>query len=753
MSTWFEKCFVCKPRVVWGVVPLGLASLSVHAAEFTAGNASEVTTALQQAGPGDTVVLTDGVWTNQYIRFNADGTAGNPITLRAETPGGVVLNGSSRLDISGDHLVVDGLHFNGGSLSSGHVVRFTGSNGDANHSRFTNSAITDYNPADIDTRYFWVSMYGTNNRVDHNTFTNQNHSGVTVTVWRDSSARDDHRIDANHFNGRPEGNGNGFETIRIGTSQQSLSDSYTVVENNLFEEVDGEIEAISVKAGQNDIRFNTFRRTSATVTLRHGNDNTVEGNFFLGENVSGSGGVRIIGERQTIVNNYLQDLDGRANGGLVLTGGVPNSPNSGYFQVKDAVIAHNTIVNITDAGIILDEGIGSSGRTLLPEGVTIANNLIQNAAPAFEGNEGASFTWEGNIVFGGVNQPTPPGVTVVDPQLVQGADGLFRPAAGSPVIDGAAGDYGALVPTDFDGQARVGLFDVGADEVSSAQIVRKPLSEGDVGAGWFYDPGTGPGPGAGLITGPGHVALTADSFSNRLDPNGDGDTWVLASAAGSLGQNVLEAPPGDRVDPPLETQDAVATFGLTFTEAGTYTAYYRAAGFSSSTDSFHRPVLFGDDPETATATTNTGAWDWENGGTFVINDSMLGMPLELRLGKREQFAVLDAIVFALDGSLTDAELDALFTATAITGDYNGNGQVEQGDLDLVLQNWGTGTFGGDAAALDGGGPFDGNVDQNELDGVLQNWGASSAPRFDGASLPEPGSVALLGFVGLGRRRG
>ncbi len=90
---------------------------------------------------------------------------------------------------------------------------------------------------------------------------------------------------------------------------------------------------------------------------------------------------------------------------------------------------------------------------------------------------------------------------------------------------------------------------------------------------------------------------------------------------------------------------------------------------------------------------------------------------------------------------------------ALTGDYDGSGQVEQGDLDIVLQNWGTGTFTGDEAALVGGGPFDGTVDQNELDGVLQNWGSTAAPDFAGSAVPEPAALAVLGSLGvLGLRR-
>ncbi len=96
---------------------------------------------------------------------------------------------------------------------------------------------------------------------------------------------------------------------------------------------------------------------------------------------------------------------------------------------------------------------------------------------------------------------------------------------------------------------------------------------------------------------------------------------------------------------------------------------------------------------------------------------------------------------------------ALGTAVGgVTGDYDDSGQVEQGDLDIVLQNWGTGTFTGNESNLVGGGPFDGTVDQNELDGVLQNWGSVAAADFAGAAVPEPATLALLGVGGLAMLR-
>ncbi|MEM9753821.1 MAG: glycoside hydrolase family 16 protein, partial [Planctomycetota bacterium] len=89
-------------------------------------------------------------------------------------------------------------------------------------------------------------------------------------------------------------------------------------------------------------------------------------------------------------------------------------------------------------------------------------------------------------------------------------------------------------------------------------------------------------------------------------------------------------------------------------------------------------------------------------------------------------------------------------AELLAADFNGNGSVEQADLDLVLTNW-----GGVRTFEDGVTTFStANVDQEELDLVLTNWGSSLAPSFEGFAVPEPG-LALLGLAGgaaLLRRR-
>lgn len=716
-----------------------LAAQGAPAAEFLVSSALDITNAMQSAQPGDTLIMTNGDWTNQQIELAGDGTPGAPITLRAQTQGMVKLNGSSTLKISGDWLVVDGLNFDGGSLSAGNVVEFRGSNGEATNSRFTNSAIVDYNPADINTRYFWVSLYGQSNRVDHNYFSGQSHSGVTVTVWRDSSDADLHRIDNNYFADRPAGNGNGFETIRIGTSDESLSDSFTVVENNLFERVDGEIEIISNKSGSNAFRYNTFRESSGTLTLRHGNDNLVEGNFFLGAGKSGSGGVRVIGERQTIVNNYFQGLDGRANGAISISAGVPGSALNEYFQVKDAVIAHNTIVDVNNAAITFDHDYNASNQYLLAEDVTIANNAIWSTQdPLFEGAEGPGWTWQGNVAFGQSLGPATgnPGIMLVDPQFVSGG-GLYRPSPTSPLINNGAGDYSGIISDDMDGQPRIGVFDIGADEFSAAAILRKPLTAADVGPTWLSDPPDPPsGGGCGLALG---CAIQAEDYTAILDPDGDGKKWSIVAVANALGGEVLKAPGGDRVDLASEQHDTIATYDLTFGAPGTYVAYYRARGFDGSSDSLFTPDGFGVDPAINESLSNNGAFRWERNPTaFTITESLVDVPLEFRLAMREQHAELDAFVLSMNAGLTDEQLDALFTV--LDGDYNLDGVVDASDYTVWRDS-----LGMTGAGLPADGDASGLVDEADYLFWRQNFGASLsgvAGSGDLLAVPEPGAAVL-----------
>ena len=139
----------------------------------------------------------------------------------------------------------------------------------------------------------WVNLYGKHNRLDNSYFAGKSNRGVTISVQLNDgdSLENHHRIDHTYFGPRPALGSNGGETIRIGNSWSSLSDSLTVVEKNVFDRCDGEVEIVSNKSGGNVFRRNLFYESRGTLTLRHGNNNLVEDNVFLGNRVPHTGGI------------------------------------------------------------------------------------------------------------------------------------------------------------------------------------------------------------------------------------------------------------------------------------------------------------------------------------------------------------------------------------------------------------------------------------------------------------------------------
>jgi poly(beta-D-mannuronate) lyase len=434
----------------------------LHSTQYRVSTLGDITSALSKVRPGDTLTMTNGIWTNANIMFVGYGTASAPILLRAESYGGVVLTGTSMLSISGKNLVVDGLLFrNGHSMAGTAVVQFRGTNGESDSCRLTNSTIQEYNPTDSSIDYKWISLYGTHNRVDHCYLRGKNHQGTTLVVWVDSTKPNYHQIDHNYFAFRPVFPVNGAETIRVGTSDVSMFNSYSIVEYNYFEECNGEIEIISSKSCGNIYRYNTFVSCQGTLTLRHGNRCTVEGNFFFGNHKLNSGGIRIIGEDHKVFNNYVSGMDGSSlKSALTLMDGVVNSPLNEYFQVKRAVVVFNTFV---DNKYTMNLGGKGTGTTLPPDSCIIANNVVvATSSPIITLSDNpTNLTWQGNIMYGaslGILQPSGI-ITSLDPKLSITADGLWRPGALSPVINAAVGSF-PFVTSDMDGQLRDAAPDV-----------------------------------------------------------------------------------------------------------------------------------------------------------------------------------------------------------------------------------------------------------------------------------------------------
>ncbi|TXG38603.1 chondroitinase-B domain-containing protein [Seonamhaeicola maritimus] len=394
-------------------------------------NISEYNNAVSKAQPGDVIILANGVWNNAELVFEGEGTKENPITLSVEEKGKVTLEGQSNLQISGEYLVVEGLVFKNGYTPTNAVISFRKNREEmANNCRLTECVIDNYNNPERHVQDYWVTIYGKNNRIDHNHIVGKKNLGVTMIVGLDTkeSRENKHKIDHNYFGPRPTFGNNGGETLRIGTSHHALENSNTLVESNYFDRCNGEHEIISNKACQNTFKYNTFFECTGTLTMRHGNETMVDGNVFIGNGKPSTGGVRVINETQTVINNYHIGLTGyRFRGAFVMMNGVPNSPPNRYVPVIDSKVNNNTFINCDHIQLCAGS---DSERSTPPKNSEMSDNIFyheskSNLFTVYDDISGVSF--QNNIQGKDLKTDISSGFENADIQLVKNAQGFLIP--------------------------------------------------------------------------------------------------------------------------------------------------------------------------------------------------------------------------------------------------------------------------------------------------------------------------------------
>ncbi|MFC4722610.1 chondroitinase-B domain-containing protein [Geojedonia litorea] len=453
---------------------------------------AQLTTLSASLGPGDTVILADGTYTsNEMIKFiPTTGTAAMPITFKAATPGGVKFTGGLKLKIGGDHCIVDGFHWQGGDGAS-NFIEFRDGSDYAYNSTIQNCVIDGLQGTSApgtSVKHNWIVLYGNNNTVINCSFLNKTTSGnIILAEYRYNASPDGsgtpntrcdevgHIISNNYFYNYAKidpslTNSGDSETIRIGTSEYQNVNSNALVSNNYFVQADGENEIITNKSKGNTYTNNTFRRCRGSLVLRHGSHTTVDGNFFLGENVEGTGGIRIVDSYQTITNNYIQDCitendNAIWNNGITFLGGNDSSAvvcsstsmTNGYQKVTNLNLSNNTIVN-TNAPLFYNVNTGTTDPT-----GTVANNLIYfadsnpNTTPVISGNTatayadlGVGLTYSGNEFKGTTLGATNAGFTentgitaTPDGEIFSfsGASGKGATISSAPITDAMVG-YG-----------------------------------------------------------------------------------------------------------------------------------------------------------------------------------------------------------------------------------------------------------------------------------------------------------------------
>ncbi|MFA5719771.1 MAG: polysaccharide lyase 6 family protein [Acholeplasmataceae bacterium] len=327
--------------------------------------------ALLNAKPGDAIIVAPGVYNSVNIEMKNGGTKENPIFIMGSPDGKTFIEGESQININADHVVIANFTFQNGHPSTDRGAVWL----EGDHLRMTNIMFYQFEQIGLD--YKWVSMTGKFHELDHNTFDGKKTGGALLTVWRDDIDYQFHTIRNNIFkNYEDAGGANGYETIRLGTSTYSQSDGFITVEGNYFENVNGEIEIISVKSGRNIIKNNTFKNSLGHITLRHGKNNLVENNVILGGHIHDTGGVRIYDGGHIVRNNYIEAVTSSSNtrAGIVIHSGVNNAGENTVLNAQwtpyYVYIYNNTIIDSKQSLLF-------GGKYSRPsKDVTLENNFI-----------------------------------------------------------------------------------------------------------------------------------------------------------------------------------------------------------------------------------------------------------------------------------------------------------------------------------------------------------------------------------------
>jgi poly(beta-D-mannuronate) lyase len=503
---------------------LGVVSFTgpATAADYLVTTQDEFRSRAEALLPGDTIILANGAWNDFEVVLTGEGTKENPITLRAETPGKVALAGRSNLRLAGEFLVVSGLRFENGHSPEDEVIAFRVDDKRlANNSRIYDTAIIGFSNPDRKHEDNWVALYGRNNRFDHNYIAGKTNKGATLVVrlTTPESRENNHLIEENFFGHRPPLGGNGGETMRIGVSQTSRTQSKTVIRRNYFERCDGEVEIISNKSEGNQIIENVFYESRGAVVFRHGGGNTIARNVFFGNGVRDTGGVRVINENQTVRDNYFEGLRGeKFLGALTIMNGVPNSPENRYHQVQNALIERNSFIDVTSVGLAVG---ADEERSAAPVNSRVSRNLVlsETARPLhiFDDISGIKFSnnLSNNAAFEQIGTKLEREIA-----LTRAANGLLYPVnakidAGAPRdLDPVARDDTG--PSWFEKPAQVREATGAPVTVSSVKELLKVAEK----------------PGANILLTDGEYRLKALLLiDHALKITGSGDTTLLARAS------------------------------------------------------------------------------------------------------------------------------------------------------------------------------------------------------------------------------
>ena len=448
--------------VLIGLFVLPAFCSKAFATDYPVGSVSEFNAALSKVKAGDVIIWKEGNYKDLVISFQPkqNGKEGKPIVLKAQTPGKVILTGSSQIFLSGNFLQVEGFLFDGASTlgekeSAIKLGPQTKAGEDASHCRVTNCAIVNYTRTEesgVDNNY--IALEGTYNEIDHCYFTGKTNKGPTVVVnyafdkktekGTDNSPSTYHHVHHNYFGYRTFSS-NGGEQLRVGVSGGSNTHGFNIVEFNYFEDERNEGEVISNKSCNNIYRFNTLVGNDGSLVLRNGRDCFAYGNYINGKSGRNeSGGLRVVNFNNTVFNNYLENLEGGGKAlksPIVVMAGLEGAGINEYHAADNAIVAYNTVVNSLGPMIAIGVGNISKGKPFVaPKNVAFVGNVLvntlgSNTDPFVVVNENSTYSSRGNVFTNG--RSAEKGFLLVKSDAISSKHGFsyYKQVIDQPIMD------------------------------------------------------------------------------------------------------------------------------------------------------------------------------------------------------------------------------------------------------------------------------------------------------------------------------
>ena len=430
---------------------------------------------------GDIIILADGTYLNSTLTIGKSN-----ITVMSATPGGVFLNGTNDITISGNYITFTGFQFTSGDIGSNYLLKVSGSNNKITQLNFSNYYAKKYIEIQADTQYNEISYCNLEKKPANAII------GCTIQIST-SSVIGYHKIRYCSFqNYYGVGGDNGNEPIRIGLSTEYLNKSRTIVEYCYFNNTGlGDSESVSVKCQENVIRFCTFtNQQNAMLCFRNGDNNVAYSNFFIN-----AGGIRVK-EANNIYcyNNYFENSGVGSSAEAVTYIYVaplnpPTTASPRTLNLYNINFIHNTFYN---CGNIDLGGTGATSNTW-------ANNIFKKSSGDIFNNPNSGTSWAGNIYQGTLGFSIASGMSNINPFIALNSEGYYGLTSNSPV-NNASASYPAILnitnidddPTllfDISGQARpstVTSKDVGCDEYySTGTTTNHPLTLSEVGPSYL----------------------------------------------------------------------------------------------------------------------------------------------------------------------------------------------------------------------------------------------------------------------------